>query len=142
MTLVLINYIIQKLSFNPQCRIIDYWTDNKFGGLLSNSRRYRPSDSNIHVYIDIQFIQPIVRHLFAVYCCWECSHISLCDNKSANHWIMFFMFEKLTFFLYIYVPHLFLLICVKLHRKKIDNNNTLTHICLLPFLQLASYNVT
>ena len=26
--------------------------------------------------------------------------------------------------------------------KKIDNNDTLTHICLLPFFQMASYYVT
>ena len=46
------------------------------------------------------------------------------------------------FFLFNYVPHLFLLTCVKFHGKKIDNNNALTHICLLPFFQMASYYVT
>jgi hypothetical protein len=46
------------------------------------------------------------------------------------------------FFLFNYVPHLFLLTCGKFHGKKIDNNNTLTHICLLPFFQMASYYVT
>jgi hypothetical protein len=41
------------------------------------------------------------------------------------------------FFLFNYVPHLFLLTCVKFHGKKIDNNFILTHICLPPFFQMA-----
>jgi hypothetical protein len=41
-----------------------------------------------------------------------------------------------------YVPHLFLLTCLKFHGKKIDNNDTLTHISLLPFSQMVSYYVT
>jgi hypothetical protein len=45
------------------------------------------------------------------------------------------------FCLFNYVPHLFVLTCVKFHGKKIDNNNTLTHICLLPFFRMASYYV-
>jgi hypothetical protein len=62
-------------------------------------------------------------------------YISSSDNKSVSHWIMFDIFfsclKSKHFFNY--VPHLFLLTCVKFHGKKIDNNNTLTHICLLPF---------
>jgi Na+/glutamate symporter len=46
--------------------------------------------------------------------------------------------EKLKYCTFLnYVPHLFLLTCVKFHGKKIDNNYTLTHICLLPFFQMA-----
>jgi hypothetical protein len=52
-------------------------------------------------------------------------YISSSDNKSVSHWIMFDYF-----FLFSYVPHLFLLTCVKFHGKKIDNNYILTHICL------------
>jgi hypothetical protein len=50
------------------------------------------------------------------------------------HWIMFdYLFSCLKskhFFLFNYVPHLFLLTCVKFHGKRIDNNYILTHICL------------
>jgi hypothetical protein len=46
------------------------------------------------------------------------------------------------FFLFNYVPHLFLLTCVKFHGKKINNNDTLIYICLLPFFQMASNYVT
>ena len=38
--------------------------------------------------------------------------------------------------------NVFLFTCVKFHGKKIDNNDTLTHICLLPFFQMALYYVT
>jgi hypothetical protein len=45
------------------------------------------------------------------------------------------------FFLFNYVPHPFLLTCVKFHGKKTDNNNTLTHICLLPFFQIQGFRL-
>jgi hypothetical protein len=63
--------------------------------------------------------------------------ISSSDNKSVSHWIMFDYF-----FLFNYVPHLFLLTCVKFHGKKIDNNYILTHICLPSLFQMASYDIT
>jgi hypothetical protein len=48
-----------------------------------------------------------------------------------NVWLFFSCLKSKHFFLFNYVPRLFLLTCVKFHGKKIDNNNTLTHICLL-----------
>ena len=73
-------------------------------------------------------------------------NVSFSDNKSVSHWIMFeYFFHVLKskhFFLFNYVPHLFLLTCVKFHGKKIDNNNTLTCICLPSIFQMASYDVT
>ena len=73
-------------------------------------------------------------------------NISSYDNKSVSHWIMFDYFFHVwkvnIFFLFNYVPHLFLLTCVKFHGKKINNNDTLTHICLLPFFQMVPYYVT
>ena len=85
--------------------------------------------------------------VYMLYSCQQasCHHAVLCkmlgyipcDNKSASHWIMFdFFFSCLKskhFFLFKYVPRLFLLTCVKFHGKKFDNNDTLTHICILPF---------
>jgi hypothetical protein len=50
---------------------------------------------------------------------------------------LFFLLTNNTVFLYNYVPRLFLLTCVKFHRKKIDNNDTLTHICLLPLVRIG-----
>jgi hypothetical protein len=44
-------------------------------------------------------------------------------------WLFFSCLKSKHFFLFNYVPHLFLLTCVKFHRKKIDNNYILTHIC-------------
>ena len=71
---------------------------------------------------------------------------SPCDNKSVSQWITFDYFFHVwkvnICFLFSYVHHLFLLTCVKFHGKKFDNNDTLTHICLLPFFQMASYDVT
>jgi hypothetical protein len=49
-----------------------------------------------------------------------------------NVWLFFSCFKNKHFFLFNYVPHLFLLTCVKFYGKKINNNDTLTHICLLP----------
>jgi hypothetical protein len=56
-----------------------------------------------------------------------------------NVWLFFSCLKSKHFFLFNYVLHLFLLTCVKFHGKKIDNNYTLTYICLLPFSQMASY---
>ena len=72
--------------------------------------------------------------------------ISSSDNKSVSHWIMFDYFfsclKSKHVFLFNYVPHLFLLTCVKFHGKKINNNYILTHICLPSLFQMASYDVT
>jgi hypothetical protein len=69
--------------------------------------------------------------------------ISSSDNKSLdNVWSLFSCLKSKHFFLINYVPHLFLLTCVKFHGKKINNNYMLTHIYLPPFFQMASYDVT
>jgi hypothetical protein len=49
-----------------------------------------------------------------------------------NVWLFFSCLKSKHFFRFNYVPHLFLLTCVKFHGKKINNNDTLTHIWLLP----------
>jgi hypothetical protein len=52
-----------------------------------------------------------------------------------RHTLFFSCLKSKHFFLFNYVPHLFLLTCVKFHGKKIDNNNTLTCICLPSIFQ-------
>ena len=70
-------------------------------------------------------------------------YISRCDNKSASHWIMFdyfFHVWKLNIF---YLFMFLIYSCSHVYssiEKKINNNDTLTHICLLPFLQMAVVN--
>jgi hypothetical protein len=66
------------------------------------------------------------------------NYIYCIHNKSVSHWIMFDYFfhvwkVKKYFFLFNYVPHLFLLTCVKFHGKKIDKNYIVTNICLPSF---------
>ena len=82
---------------------------------------------------------------FYILCHISLERLSSSDNKSVSHWIMFDYFfsclKSKHFFLFNYVPHLFLLTCVKFHGKKIDNNNyILTNICLPSFFQMASYD--
>ena len=72
--------------------------------------------------------------------------ISLCDNKSVSHWIMFsycFHVWKVNIFFSLQLCSSSILahMC-KVPWKKIDNKNTLTHICCVRFSQMASYYVT
>jgi hypothetical protein len=68
-------------------------------------------------------------------------HNTICVGHHHMHnvWLFFSCLKSKHFFLFNYVPHLFLLTCVKFQGKKIDNNYILTHIYLPPFFQMASY---
>ena len=71
--------------------------------------------------------------------------ISPCDNKSASHCIMFDYFFHVwlvsIFSFYLCFWSILAHMC-KVLWKKDRNNDTLTHICLLPLFQMASYYVT